>query len=143
LTVKELKPQKVMSQTPEKQVLRCLIGPQLSDNTSINQYEVSFRRWLAREYYYGRVSVQQIVSELGISVTHTRKICSQYAPEVVTLPAMTEAEKQKLEELEKQVKLLQKQLEYAEIKNIALETLIDVAENDLKIPIRKKPGAKQ
>ncbi|BAV04552.1 hypothetical protein FLA_2815 [Filimonas lacunae] len=56
---------------------------------------------------------------------------------------MTEAEKKKLEELEKQVKLLQKQLEHAEIKNIALETLIDVAENDLKIPIRKKPGAKQ
>ena len=29
------------------------------------------------------------------------------------------------------------------MKNVALNTLIDVAENQFKIPIRKKPGAKQ
>jgi hypothetical protein len=41
------------------------------------------------------------------------------------------------------VKTLQKALEDAQFKIIALNTLIDVAEEQLNINIRKKPGAKQ
>jgi hypothetical protein len=67
----------------------------------------------------------------------------EFAPQVVFLEEMTEAEKHKLEELQKRIKQLEKQLEDAAIKNIALETLVDVAEKQLNIPIRKKPGAKQ
>jgi hypothetical protein len=40
-------------------------------------------------------------------------------------------------------KALRKALEEAELKIKALNTLIDVAEDQLKVPIRKKPGAKQ
>jgi transposase len=40
-------------------------------------------------------------------------------------------------------KALKKALEEAELKIKALNTLIDVAEDQFKIPIRKKPGAKQ
>jgi transposase len=40
-------------------------------------------------------------------------------------------------------KALKKALEQAELKIKALNTLIDVAEDQFKIPIRKKPGAKQ
>jgi len=54
---------------------------------------------------------------------------------------MTEKEKQKLEALQKQIKAMEKQLEDAQMKNIALNTLIDVAEEKLKINIRKKPEA--
>ncbi len=38
---------------------------------------------------------------------------------------------------------LKKALEEAELKIKALNTLIDVAEEQFKIPIRKKPGARQ
>jgi transposase len=41
------------------------------------------------------------------------------------------------------VKALKKALEEAELKIRALNTLIDVAEEQFKIPIRKKPGARQ
>jgi transposase len=41
------------------------------------------------------------------------------------------------------IKALKKALEEAELKIRALNTLIDVAEDQFKIPIRKKPGAKQ
>jgi hypothetical protein len=41
------------------------------------------------------------------------------------------------------VKALQKALQEAQLKIAALNTLIDVAEEQLKINIRKKPGAKQ
>lgn len=40
-------------------------------------------------------------------------------------------------------KKLQKALEEAQLKIKALNTLIDVAEDQFKIPIRKKPGARQ
>jgi transposase-like protein len=40
-------------------------------------------------------------------------------------------------------KKLLKELEEAQLKIKALNTLIDVAEDQFKIPIRKKPGAKQ
>jgi hypothetical protein len=62
---------------------------------------------------------------------------------VLSLPEMTAEEKQKLEELQKQNKALLKALEDAKMKNIAINMLIDVAEEKLKINIRKKPGAKQ
>ena len=42
-----------------------------------------------------------------------------------------------------QAEALQKALEEAELKIKALNTLIDVAEEQLKIDIRKKSGAKQ
>lgn len=60
---------------------------------------------------------------------------------VHTFPVMNEKERARLEALEKHNKLI-KQLEEAQMKNIVLETLIDVAEEDLKINIRKKPGPK-
>jgi hypothetical protein len=61
----------------------------------------------------------------------------------LSLPLMTEQEKQELSALQKQLKAMEKQLEDARMHNIALDTLIDVAEEKLKIDIRKKPGAKQ
>ena len=62
---------------------------------------------------------------------------------VLSLPDMAAEEKQQLALLQKQNKALEKQLEDAMMKNIALDLLIDVAEEKLKISIRKKPGAKQ
>lgn len=41
------------------------------------------------------------------------------------------------------IKKLEKELEHERLKNLALNTVIDIAEEDLKINIRKKSGAKQ
>jgi transposase-like protein len=46
-------------------------------------------------------------------------------------------------ELEAEVQKLKQQLEHERLRILALNTLIDVAERDLKISIRKKAGAKQ
>ena len=56
---------------------------------------------------------------------------------------MTEKERQKLEAAHKRMRELEKQLEDAQMKTIALETMIDIAEEQLKIVIRKKSGTKQ
>jgi transposase len=122
---------------------RYQLGPQVSNKDSLNQYEAAFRRWLSRELNEGRLSLQQAAERFKIPVSTVSLIKKQFAPQVVFLEEMTEAEKHKLEELQKRIKQLEKQLEDAAIKNIALETLVDVAEKQLNIPIRKKPGAKQ
>ena len=44
---------------------------------------------------------------------------------------------------QQQIKVLQEQLDNEKLKVAALNTLIDVAEEQLKINIRKKPGARQ
>jgi transposase-like protein len=46
-------------------------------------------------------------------------------------------------ELESRVQKLEQQLEYEQFRTLALNTMIDIAERDLKISIRKKAGAKR
>jgi transposase len=52
-----------------------------------------------------------------------------------------EANKQK--ELEEKIALLEKQLQWEKLRVEVLDTLINVAEKQLNISIRKKPGAQQ
>jgi len=46
-------------------------------------------------------------------------------------------------ELELKVKKLEKELEHERLRTLALNTMIDIAERDLKIKVRKNSGAKQ
>ena len=56
---------------------------------------------------------------------------------------MNKKASQQLPNEDEEKKALKKVLEEAQLKIKALNTLIDVAEDQFKIPIRKKPGAKQ
>jgi transposase len=47
------------------------------------------------------------------------------------------------EELEAENARLKQELDIEQLRNRALNVMIDIAENQFKIPIRKKPGAKQ
>ena len=46
-------------------------------------------------------------------------------------------------DLEKKIEVLEKQLEWEKLRSMALDTLINVAERELNIDIRKKPGTRQ
>jgi hypothetical protein len=111
-------------------------------------YEVPFRRWLIREIEEGRLTIPQAVKQFNFNPTSGYALIKcwhqKYAPGMVlSLPGMTEQEKQQLAALQKQLKTAEEQLAEARMRNIALNTLIDIAEEKLKISIRKKPGAKQ
>lgn len=106
------------------------------------------KRWVVRELEAGRITpgeakarYAEISKDPHSLIQSWRK---KYAPDIaLTLPIMTEKEKQKVEALKLQLKTAEKQLEDAQMKNIALETMIDLAEEQLKISIRKKSGPKQ
>ena len=114
----------------------------------IGEFPIAHRRWLVREIESGRMSAKRAVEQFNFQsknpIALLKNWQKRYAPQIaVTLPVMTEKERQKLELLRKRVNELEKQLENAQMKNIALETLIDVAEEQLKVPIRKKAGPRQ
>jgi hypothetical protein len=89
-------------------------------------------------------ALEQFDFEHGHPRTAINDWLKEYKPDItLSLPVMTEKERQKLEELNKQVRKLEKQLEEAQMSNIALNLLIDIAEKNLNIPIRKKSGTKQ
>ena len=62
---------------------------------------------------------------------------------LITLVPMTEKQKEDLHALRERNKELERAVKEANLMILALNSLIDVAEKDLKIPIRKKRGTKQ
>ncbi len=54
-----------------------------------------------------------------------------------------QAVKQHQSELERKIEVLEKQLEWEKLRSLAFDTMITVAERELNIDIRKKPGTKQ
>ncbi len=133
-----------MKTKKQEQRIKYRIAPLVTEKEELHKYEESFKRWLAQEIANERMTIAEAAKELGLPHNFVWKVAKDYAGQVeLTLPVMTEAEKKKLEKQQQRIKELEKKLEDAQIKNIALETLVDVAEKEFKIPIRKKPGAKQ
>lgn len=111
-------------------------------------YEPAFRRWLVREIEEQKITVADAIERFNFNPKNGHALIGSWREKyassmVLSLPDMTAAEKQQLALLQQQLKAVEKQLEDAKMKNIALNMLIDVAEEKLKIHIRKKPGAKQ
>jgi len=106
------------------------------------------KRWLVREIEAGRMTVGEACERIELFSKDPQSLIrfwrKKFAGDLrLTLPVMTEKEKHKLEALRKQLRELEKQLEDAQMKNMALETMIDLAEEQLRIKIRKKSGPKQ
>jgi hypothetical protein len=111
-------------------------------------YELAFRKWLVRQIEEKKMSILQAIERFNFHPKNGYDLIrfwrQKYASEMLlSLPDMTVKEQQQIAALQQQLKAMAKQLEDAKMRNIALDMLIDVAEEKLKISIRKKPGAKQ
>lgn len=110
-------------------------------------YEVSFRRWLVSQIDAEKMSVQDARDRFSLGRDYVRIIKNwqeRYSEELrISLQSMTPKDRVDNSKLEKRVKELEKQLELAKMKIVALDTMIDIAEQDYKLEIRKKSGPKQ
>jgi len=61
----------------------------------------------------------------------------------VTLPPMAPKKRKDTAALKQRIKQLEKSLEKANVMIYGLNTMIDYAEKELKVPVRKKHGTKQ
>lgn len=112
-----------------------------------SKYEPSFRRWLVSELDSGRMSIAEAREAFKLprrfDMTY-KQWQKKYSDEIhLSLQSMSSKERADNKALEKRIKELEKQLELAQMKNVALNTMIDIAENDYKLEIRKKSGPKQ
>jgi transposase len=108
------------------------------------RYEIAFKRWLIFEIETKKMTVKEASESFNVPLKTIYYWREKFSSEMVLpLPDMTAEEKQQLELLQKQLKEAEKKLADARMKNIALNMLIDVAEEKLSISIRKKLGAKQ
>ena len=113
-----------------------------------NDYEVSFRRWLISQIDSGNMTCQEARERFSLPIWDYKKIIrrwqGRYSDKIhLSLRAMSAKERTEVKALEKRIKELEEQLERAQMKNVGLETMIDIAENDYKLEIRKKSGSKQ
>jgi transposase-like protein len=111
-------------------------------------FEVSFRRWLVRELEEGRMTTKDAIERFNFNpvsgVTLLRDWRKKYSPSMLlALSEMTEQEKAEILLSQARIKELEKQVDALQMKVIAMDVLIDVAEEILNIDIRKKPGARQ
>lgn len=117
----------------------------MEEQTTFRKVE---KRWIVREIQSGRMTIGEAKEHFAWRSKNPESLIKnwlrEYTSEIdFTLPVMTEKEREKVEALRLQLKKAEKQLEDAQMKNIALETMIDIAEEQLKISIRKKSGPKQ
>jgi transposase len=118
----------------------------------VNHYTDEFKLHVVQEYLNTGLSQRDLMKKYNFGGTNNiskwmRKFDLQLPSEQEkNLQRIMAKQKEKTtyeQELEDKVKKLEQQLEFEQFRTLALNTLIDVAERDLKISIRKKAGAKQ
>lgn len=108
----------------------------------------NFKEAVVNEYLLGSVSQAQLAAKYGIGKSsvdrwiqkHRGRVPSKRLPiDCVISPVMI---KEVRDDLPEDVQELRRQLEQEKLRNKLLTAMIDIAERDLKIPIRKKFGTK-
>lgn len=108
-------------------------------------------RWQVIELYrLDAIDKRQVLTELDLSVTslciwnraYQRYRIRRYSPTSKFRPPIM-SPTQEIELLKQQLAQTQTLLEQEKLKREAAETMITIAENEFKIPIRKKSGPKR
>ena len=119
-----------------------------------NHYPESLKRKIAKLYLSGETRYAVLAEENGLKnkgvvrefVKWYRKQLALDSPNRLMMSSDKKDSTVPVPDsslLEEKIKQLEKQLALSNLKVEALETLIDIAETELKIEIRKKPGTKQ
>jgi transposase len=120
--------------------------------TKVNCFPDELKFQVVQEYMDTDVSQRELMLKFNIRGVNTikkwmRKFDLQ-APSQQEIELQRTMAKQKEKtpyerELEAKVAKLEQQLDYEQLRTLALDTMIEIAERDLKISIRKKSGAKR
>jgi transposase-like protein len=118
----------------------------------VNHYTDEFKFMVVQEYLTTSISREELKKKHGIGGNDCipnwmRKFgTSQVTAEQINLQRTMSKEEEKTPQerkLEAKIKELEKALEHERLRTLALNTMINIAERDLKISIRKKSGTKQ
>jgi transposase len=110
------------------------------------RHDISFIRFIAREYRMGDQSLRQLSQKYNVAIENISRWAKQYSYELAgdtNIIPMTEQEQKDMEVLHKQIEVLKQKLEYEQMRTFALETMIDLAKTELGVDVTKNSGAKQ
>ncbi|HEX8426129.1 transposase [Hymenobacter sp.] len=112
------------------------------------QYSEQLKETAAFRILIGGEDPRHVMADLDIHNSYTlRNWVSQYQRKIQTglfvAPTMTRTQKQDIQVLQQRNQELTQLLQEANLLILALNTMIEVAEQELKIPIRKKSGTKR
>jgi transposase-like protein len=119
---------------------------------NVNHYTDEFKYKVVQEYLSTDLSQLALQKKYGIRgntciLNWMRKFGLEKPndEQIKILQAMSKSSEKTLyeRELEKKIKELEQLLEHEKLRTTALNTMIDIAERELKISIRKKSGAKR
>ncbi len=118
----------------------------------VNSFTDELKFKIVHEYMNTDVSQRELMQKYNIGgtncITNWMRKFGLKAPSKQQIELQRTMAKQKVKspyemELEAKVQKLEQQLDYEQLRTLALDTMIDIAERDLKISIRKKPDVKR
>lgn len=118
----------------------------------VNHYSDELKLEAVQEYLYTDISLEELKKKYSFTgegniYRWMRKFGLSRSPiEPIRIHTIMKKEVEKTakeKELESKIKQLEKDLDYEKLRTHALDTMINIAEKELKITIRKKHGAKQ
>lgn len=103
------------------------------------------KRTVVQQWHLGLLTLKEILLTLKIKRRTFRQwVRWEYYHRVVKHKISSYMKQEtKLQELQKQLKALEENLQYERLKNEALEMLIDIGKEKYGVDLRKKTGAKQ
>ncbi|WP_338877287.1 transposase (plasmid) [Spirosoma sp. SC4-14] len=120
----------------------------IRDLLSRFQYSEQLRETAVFRILFGGEEVSQVMADLGIHSGHSIRSWVQLYRQkmktgLLTLPAMKQAQKRDMAALKQRNEELEQTLQQANLLILALNTMIETAEKELNVPIRKKSGTKR
>jgi len=118
----------------------------MKEKEPVNRYSMAFKMQVVKDVENGLLNAEEARKLYGIGGRQTvhEWVCqygmNQKIGKVVYI--MTDKEERELLALRRENRMLKKALDDSQVKVIALETLIEVAEEEFKIDVKKKFGAK-
>lgn len=110
----------------------------------VNYYSEEFKLKVVHEVLGGEITKEGCREKYGIKGHSTvLKWIRKFDLSKESLLVDQKEEISQSTELKAQIRLLKQELTYEKLKSEALSEMIDIAEEELKISIRKKSGAKQ
>ena len=120
----------------------------IRDLISRFQYSEQLKESAVFRILFGGEEPGQVMTDLGIHSGYALRSWVQLYQQkiqtgLVTLPAMTKTQKQDVLALKQRNEELEEALQQANLLILALNTMIEVAEKELNVPIRKKSGTQR
>lgn len=116
--------------------------------TNDGGFSESFKMYVVDEIESGRLSRSEAMRKFNILGHSTiqrwlKKYGSLKQSKPITKRSLMTQDNFEQQRLNNEIRSLKQELEDARMKNVVLETFVDIAEKELGIPIRKKYGARQ